>query len=394
MTDKKNWLIWQILLWMLLIPGVLFASGKIQITSIRFVKIDAATRTIITLNQSTPARIFSLAHPDRLVIDFSETKLAANIRNLKFQTSDIKALRVGHPDAHTLRLVFDMNQLSHYKIVSRPEDSALVIDLPFQMMKPEKSAKIPEKKSIPTATSKKVADPKPHTIVVVIDPGHGGKDPGAVGERGTKEKNVVLAIAKNLAEQINRQPNMQAVLTRSGDYFVPLRNRLRLARKGNADLFVAIHADSFFSDNTTGASVYALSQHGATTEAARWLARRDNYSELGGVNLRELGDQSYLLRSVLIDLAQTATTTDSLHLGSTVLHALHDVTDLHFPKVEQAPFVVLKSPDIPSVLVETGFISSTDEELRLRDPAYQQKIASALFAGIQNYLKKYSAVGV
>ena len=209
-----------------------------------------------------------------------------------------------------------------------------------------------------------------------------------------KEKNVTLAISKRLAHLINQQPNMRAVLTRNGDYYVGLRGRLKLARKGNADFFVALHADSYFNDHASGASVYALSQHGATSEAARWLAKKDNYSELGGVDLRELSDQSYLLRSVLIDLAQTATITDSMRLGKGILSNLRDVTRLHYSRVEQAPFMVLKSPDIPSILVEMGFISNAQEELRLNNENYQDELAQALFHGIRNYLQKYPVASV
>lgn len=231
--------------------------------------------------------------------------------------------------------------------------------------------------------------PQKRSIVIVLDPGHGGKDPGAVGIKGTKEKDVVLAIAKNLARLLNQQPHIHAVLTREGDYFVSLRNRIKLARKGKADLFVAIHADSYFDKNSHGVSVFALSQRGATSEAARWLAKRDNDSELGGVDLSELDNQNYLLRSVLIDLSQTATINDSLRLGNVMLDSLFKVTNLHYRRVEQARFVVLKSPDIPSVLVETGFISNSHEELRLGNQDYQTRIANALFEGIHQYSKKF-----
>lgn len=222
-------------------------------------------------------------------------------------------------------------------------------------------------------------------MTIVIDPGHGGKDPGARGIAGKKEKDIVLAIAKQLSKEINQTENMRAILTRTGDYFVSLRKRLDLAREQNADLFIAIHADAYFNNHKSGASVFALSKRGATSEAARWLAKRDNYSELGEVELNELQDRSSLLRGVLIDLSQTATIRDSLRLGNKVLDALDNVSSLHYKYVEQAPFVVLKSPDIPSILVETGFISNPYEEARLANPIYQQKMAHALWQGIQRY---------
>lgn len=226
---------------------------------------------------------------------------------------------------------------------------------------------------------------KAEVITVVIDPGHGGRDTGAIGYNGTQEKNIVLSIAKKLAAKINSQKNMRAILTRKGDYFVSLRNRLKFARKDKGDIFVAIHADAYFNHTAEGVSVYALSQHGATSEAARWLAHRDNYSELGDVSLNHLQDDDPTLRFVLVDLAQTATIRDSIRLGNQMLDALDDISRLHYRSVERAPFVVLKSPDIPSVLVETGFISNPGEEQKLTDPAYQQKIAERLWQGIKKY---------
>jgi N-acetylmuramoyl-L-alanine amidase len=257
-------------------------------------------------------------------------------------------------------------------------------------------AEVPVIKTV-TKTIIKVRKPRPqlvdviksHTIVVVIDPGHGGKDSGTIGKGGAQEKDIVLAIGQRLAVLINKEPNMRAVLTRNGDYFVTLRDRLMLSRQSKADLFIAIHADSYFNDQSIGASVYALSHHGATSMAARWLADRENHSELGGVDLNELGDKSYILRSVLIDLAQTATINDSMKLGTDVLDNLENVTTLHYPRVEQAPFMVLKSPDIPSVLVETGFLSNSKEEERLQSAAYRDKLAHALLGGIHHYMASH-----
>jgi N-acetylmuramoyl-L-alanine amidase len=225
-----------------------------------------------------------------------------------------------------------------------------------------------------------------HSFVVVIDAGHGGKDPGALGVNGIQEKQVVLQIAKALANEINAKPGMRAVLTREGDRFVPLRGRLKLARKGKADIFIAVHADAYYEKDATGASVFALSARGASSEAARWLAQHDNYSELGGVSLGALVDRDPMLRSVLLDLAQTVTMQDSVLLGNKLLDALDPITSLHALRVERAPFVVLKSPDIPSVLVETGFLTNPKEAKRLTDPLYQKKLAKALARGVENYL--------
>lgn len=237
-----------------------------------------------------------------------------------------------------------------------------------------------------------IAQEKSKIFTVVIDAGHGGKDPGAIGPNGIREKDIVLSIAQKLAYEINAHSYMRAVLTRNGDYFVPLRARLKLARKGDADVFVAIHADaSFNNDNALGASVYAVSERGATSEAARWLAQRDNYSELDGVELDSLPDHDPMLRLVMVDLAQTATIQDSIRLGNRVLDALDNISSLHYTHVERAPFVVLKSPDIPSILVETGFITNPREEARLANPAYQDQLAHALWKGVNRYFQKYGA---
>jgi N-acetylmuramoyl-L-alanine amidase len=228
-------------------------------------------------------------------------------------------------------------------------------------------------KTVPQGTRK---------VVVVIDPGHGGKDPGASGPRGSKEKNVVLAISQDLYTDINATAGMRAVMTRDGDYYLTLRQRLQKARDADADIFIAVHADAYQNAQSRGASVYALSLKGASSEAARWLAAKENYSELGGV---DLSDKNDMLRSVLIDLSQTATISASLKLGDDILAQMGLFTALHHVAVEQARFVVLKSPDIPSVLVETGFLSNNTEELKLRDAQYQQKVAKAILKGVIAY---------
>jgi len=233
---------------------------------------------------------------------------------------------------------------------------------------------------------------KPRRVIIVIDAGHGGKDSGTIGAHDIKEKDVVLAIAKQLADLLNHDLGIRAKLTRKGDYFVTLRDRLKLARKSKADFFISIHADSYLDNHSSGVSVYALSQRGATSEAARWLANRENYSELGGINLGKLDQKNLQLRSLLIDLSQTAAINDSVKLGDILLNLLKKVTNLHYPRIEQAPFVVLKSPDIPSILIETGFISNADEALKLSDKAYQNQLATALHDGIHLYLKKFPLI--
>jgi N-acetylmuramoyl-L-alanine amidase len=248
-----------------------------------------------------------------------------------------------------------------------------------------------------TATSPSTALPTPvatannqRVINIIIDPGHGGKDPGTAGHFGVREKDVVLAIGLDLYQLLQKDPRFHAVMTRNRDYFLTLRQRLTVARKNHGDVFIAIHADAFKDPFATGASIYALSPHGASSEAALWLAKKENYSELGGINL---DDKSDLLRSVLIDLSQTATVSSSLQLGQDLLNELGRVGKLHHSTVEQAPFMVLKSPDIPSVLIETGFLSNPSEEERLRNPIYQQQIAQAVYTGLLDYFMTNPAAG-
>ena len=309
-----------------------------------------------------------LTAPNRLVLDLENTRTQVNVTRLVTGRGLIQNVRRGQPNPHTLRLVFDVKGAVVAKTVSQHNGLTLVL----------------------TPKSSIASTPKPthHTlrnIIVVLDPGHGGKDPGARGPRGVLEKNVVLTIAKRLKQEIDRQPGMHAVLTREGDYYIGLRKRLAIARRHNADVFVAIHADAFNNPRSHGASVFALSQRGASSEAARWLAEKENYSELGGVNLSRLGDQSGMIRTVLIDLSQTATIGASLQMGGRVLQSLGQLTSLHNQHVEQARFVVLKSPDIPSILVETGFISNPYEASNLTNPYYQTRLTQALFRGLKSY---------
>jgi len=277
----------------------------------------------------------------------------------------------------------------------KAEDSQTV-DIPLKSsasLKPETSAKpvAPTKKeasiekTTPSVATVMTPPVKKRKFIVVIDAGHGGKDPGATGPSGTHEKNITLAIAKDLQTLVNNQPGMKAVLTRKGDYYVGLRQRLMIARKAKGDVFIAIHADAYNEPDASGASVFALSLHGSSSEAALWLAQKENYSELSGIDLNGIQDQDTQVRSVLIDLSQTATIAGSLQLGRAVIQQLQKLTELHHGAVEQAPFMVLKSPDIPSILVETGFLTNPKEENRLKTDAYQEKIAKAILNGINEY---------
>jgi len=238
---------------------------------------------------------------------------------------------------------------------------------------------------VPSIEKEKLAVARLATIV--IDPGHGGEDPGALGRHGSREKNVTLTIAKRLKTLIDAEPNMRAVLTRDGDYFLPLQVRVDKARKVRADLFVSIHADAFIRPNARGSSVFALSERRATSEAANWLAKKENDADLvGGVNL-DVKDK--YLAQTLLDLSQTATIDHSLRLGNSVLRRLGWFNTLHKPRVDQASFAVLKAPDVPSILVETAFISNPEEEKRLNDQGYQDKLARAILEGIRDYVAKH-----
>ncbi|HSW69800.1 MAG TPA: N-acetylmuramoyl-L-alanine amidase [Gammaproteobacteria bacterium] len=374
-----------LIVWMLFYSVLGFAYHA-KLNDVRITLLENDIHITFLLNQRTHSQVFELSNPPRLVVDLKNTQLATSLKNLDLAKARIKNIRIGYPAHDVTRVVFDLNMPMRFNMLPM-QGNNIVINL-HPLYAKSGIALFEKTNSFQSANRSTVKIPKAHPVVIVIDAGHGGHDPGAVGSQGTTEKSVTLAISKRLAYLINQQSNMRAVLTRNGDYYVGLRDRLKIARKGNADFFVALHADSYFDKQARGASVYALSQHGATSEAARWLARRDNYSELGGVDLRELNDQSYLLRSVLIDLAQTATITDSLHMGKIMLSNLRNVNKLHYSRVEQAPFMVLKSPDIPSILVEMGFISNSEEEQHLRDENYQNKMAYALFNSIRMYLQK------
>ncbi len=358
---------------------LLFSSLGFATTNLQSVVLDETSeRTLIRCKLTGAFRYhtFTLSHPHRVIIDFKDIKQATQHVSQKNKKYFFSKLRFGHPKPRILRLVFDMTEAM--QITQTVPDGGVGKDELLLTLKPLQAKKI-----TPIALKK---PPKLlRDVVIVLDPGHGGKDPGAIGARKTKEKQIVLAIAKKLKQRIDKQPGMRAVLTRNGDYYLGLRERLEIARKQDADVFVAIHADAFIHPHSKGASVFALSQRGATSEAARWLAEKENYSELGGVNLSELSDQNDLIRTVLIDLSQTATTTASVQMGSQLLKRLGHVTSLHSHAVEQARFVVLKSPDIPSVLVEMGFISNPREEKNLNSPQYQQRLAEAMFEGLKTY---------
>ncbi|CEK11730.1 N-acetylmuramoyl-L-alanine amidase [Legionella hackeliae] len=407
---------------------LLMLSCSMVMATAKLLSIDvkqqgANPSVLFTLNKAVSHRVFTLTNPNRVVIDFDDTELALNVNQVNPGSQLIKYIRSGRPNAHTLRLVFEVNQvvMTQTKLLQQAANAKHSFSLNLTTNgnlvshdynpTPHGYNPVPHYYDPPSLASEKKGQKKGATVartpvsikhaprktlrdvIVVLDPGHGGKDPGASGPRRTAEKNVTLAIAQKLKQIIDRQPGMKAVLTRNGDYYIELRERLKIARKYNGDIFISIHADAFINQHSSGASVFALSQSGATSEAARWLAEKENYSELGGVNLSELDDQSGLVRTVLIDLSQTATIGASLHMGERVLRNLDRITRLHNRKVEQARFMVLKSPDIPSILIETGFISNPQEERNLTSPAYQQRLTQAIFEGLKRYFWDYPPHG-
>ncbi len=387
------------------------SQAAIEITSTRIWPAQDYTRLTLEAKQPIHHHIFSVSNPDRLVVDLEDVELNDTLKGLtgKIDSNDpyIRSVRVGRFKPGTLRLVLDLKgqvkpQLFDLDPVAE-YGYRLVLDLypaqpPDPMMallgQDKAATALPEiaheQESTAPLTIKTQPEARARMLIIAIDAGHGGEDPGAHGMRGSLEKNVTLAIARRLAALINDTPNMRGVLIRDGDYFIPLGGRVVKARKARADLFVSIHADAFIRPDAHGSSVFALSEHGATSSAARWLAKKENDADLiGGVNIAV--KDPYLART-LLDLSQTATITDSLHLAKQVLGELNDINDLHSGHVEQAGFAVLKAPDIPSILVETAFISNPDEEARLNDEEYQTKLANAVLSGIKRYFAQNPAL--
>jgi len=337
------------------------------------------TRLVFDLNAPVEHNLFVLQNPERIVIDLKATELKTRFPALT-AASFIKDIRYARREDNNLRVVLDLKRdVKAKSFVLRPQGeygNRLVVDLIDDSQNDKTPRPVREDRDNPA---------HPRKVLVAIDPGHGGDDPGAIGKHGTREKDVVLGIARKLRDMINRQPGMQAMMTRDGDYFISLGKRVQKARAAQADLFISIHADSFRNRHASGSSVYVLSEHGASSEVARVLAESENNSDLiGGVSLDDKDD---LLKRVLVDMVKNSTMDDSHDLARDMLSGLRRVTHLHRHRVEQAGFVVLKSPDIPSVLVETAFISNPSEERKLRSSQVQTKLASAIFSGLDKYFR-------
>ncbi|HUP05815.1 MAG TPA: N-acetylmuramoyl-L-alanine amidase [Caldimonas sp.] len=419
--------------------GVRGSAWGASIVAVRVWPAADYTRVTIESDAALSARHFLAGDPQRLVIDIEGLELSPALRELvgKVRSDDpyIAGVRVGQNTPRVVRMVIDLKQATAPQVFTLAPVAAyqhrLVFDLyPVQerdpllaLIREKEDAEAKAAQSVrdalgefigrvdrappespgPVAAPPAVATAPPlheprgaspgaqqkidRLVVVAIDPGHGGEDPGATGPSGLHEKDVVLQIALQLRERINAQPNMRAMLTRDADFFVPLGERVRKARRVQADLFVSIHADAFITPEARGASVFALSEHGASSSQARWMADRENAADMvGGVNAKASKDATVM--RTLLDMSTTAQIRDSLKLGGEVLGQIGKVGKLHKGSVEQASFAVLKAPDVPSILVESAFISNPSEEAKLRDPDYQQRLVSALVAGIQRYFAR------
>lgn len=424
-----------------LVPVGARAAENARFVDVRLWPAEDYTRVTLEHDGALKYKYFLVENPMRMVVDISDMQLDSTLKNLtdRLKPDDpyVQQIRVGQFNADTVRIVFDLKSqvkpevftidpVAEYKnrlvvdfYPKNPPDPLIALlkdqqqeagapsykddeinralnlaksDQPDRHAAAESTKESPKRKNAELATEAPVkanADSGPQIrrlVTVAIDPGHGGEDPGAIGRAGTREKDVVLEIARMLKQEIDRMPGMRAMLTRNDDFFVPLGKRVQKARGVKADLFVSVHADGFIKPSARGSSVFVLSERGASSSAARWLADKQNASDLiGGVNIADKDNQ---LAKVLLDLSTTAQINDSMKLGGAVLGKLASVNQLHKAYVEQAGFAVLKAPDIPSILVETAFISNPAEERKLNDPHQQLKIAKAIAGGVKEYFDK------
>jgi len=373
--------------WLIMVALSMLANTAAALTSIDSVRVWRApdhTRLVLDLSGPVEHKLFMLTNPSRLVLDLEDVKLNAKLSDAALKGTPIKTLRSAPRKQDDLRVVLDLSSLINPKSFllkkSAGKSDRLVIDL------------FDKQKAVATTVEQKVAQQQStkSDILIAVDAGHGGEDPGALGpktgKRRLREKDVVLAISKDLVKLINAEPGYKGMLVRTGDYYIPLRKRRDIARTKRADLFISIHADAFTNPKAHGASVFALSRKGATSETARFLAQQENKADLiGGVGSVNLQDKDELLRGVLVDLSMTATLGSSLQVGERVLKKMDSVARLHKPHVEQAGFAVLKSPDVPSILIETGFISNPSEAKKLASSYYRRSMAKSIFSGVKEY---------
>lgn len=374
--------VWPRVVLLLALAGGSLAVQAAEVEGVRVWSGPEATRVVLDLSGPADHRLFTLAGPDRIVVDLPRTSL---LRPLTLQEAKgfVTSVRTGNRPGGELRVVFDLKSSVQPKSFLLPPNEQyghrLVIDL-----EPGGAEPIVRRAAAPAVASGR-------DLVVVIDAGHGGEDPGASGSRGIREKDVVLAIARRLHDELERQPGIRPVLTRDGDYFIELNRRRQIAHEAQADLFVSIHADAYRNASATGATVYVLSEKGASDEVAKRLAARENASDLiGGVSL---SDKDPILRQVLLDLSQNAALSASTSAGERLIDRLGTVTAMRKRQVQRAQFLVLKSPDVPSILVETAYISNPKEEAALRDSNHQAQLARALAAGILDYFETNAPPG-
>lgn len=414
-----------------IVPRIGFANSN-NIVAVRTWPADEYTRVTLELDRELSSEHFTLDNPHRMVIDLKGITINTVLKELvsKVRPNDpyIGNVRVGQFQPDVVRLVLDLKQpiapqvftlkpIGEYKYrlvidlyprvardpllaLQNADESDPLASVLEQLAQSQPAVPVPTvkgqtaPKAAPAPAPSVLPDvrstPTNRPILIALDPGHGGEDPGAIGPGGTREKDVVLQIAKRLQKLIDAQPNMRAYLTRDRDFFVPLGVRVQKARRVKADLFISIHADAFIKPSASGSSVYALSQNGATSTAAKWLANKENEADLmGGINI---GTHNKQVAQVLLDLSTAAQINDSVRMGTGVLSEIGKINKLHKRQVERAGFAVLKAPDIPSILVETAFISNPNEERLLRSPGHQDKIARAMLNGIQDYFKSGAAL--
>ena len=395
----------------LLLCGAISALAGNEVTSTRVWPAEDYTRVTFEADDVFKYQTLSLKNPERLVLDIENISLNNILKLLPLQilAADpyVQQVRIAQNQSNVVRVVVDLKQEVNFNVfVLSPVGEyqhRLVLDIlplkdPVMAMldrldrelksKPEAAGSKPPVNTLTEPSTQK--SHKNRIITIAIDAGHGGEDPGARGAKGSYEKNITLAIAKKLKEKVDAEPNMRGVLTRKGDYFISLGGRVIKARKLQADLFISIHADSFTKSTARGSSVFALSERGATSATARYLAKKENQSDLiGGVSLN---DKEPILARTLLDLSQAATINDSLKLGKAVLNYVGKINVLHKKHVEQAAFAVLKSPDIPSILIETAFISNPEEEQKLNNSYHQDKLADSILDGVKKYFKANPAL--
>ena len=372
---KKMRILSSLLLILLLAP---FAQAAQEVQNVRAWLAPDNTRLVFDLSGPVEHKLFTLSGPDRVVIDIDKAKMQASLDRLGLEESPVSQIRHS-ARGDGIRIVLDLkSEVRPRSFDLKPNDQyghRLVVDLAMREEAVVTKTVVP----VPGESSKR-------DIVVVIDAGHGGEDPGAIGPGGVREKDVVLKIAQELKRLIDAEKGYRAVLTRTGDYYVSLRGRTGKARQSNADLFVSVHADAFKDPRARGASVWVLSPRGATSEMGRWLAQRENSADLiGGVGSLSLGDKDDVLASVLLDMSMNASRKDSHQVASRIHGNMASFARMHKKHVEQAGFVVLKSPDIPSILVETGFISNPEEARLLKTDSYRKRMAQAIFRGITGH---------